>query len=86
MTIVEVREAIKAEIDKKMVDTISYYLEECDELVSLEIVGMVIKEEFTNCVNEIIKEMEFEDEDDFEEPYYDECGFDPYMGCYSYDC
>ena len=24
--------------------------------------------------------------DDYEEPYYDECGFNPYMGCYDYDC
>lgn len=27
---------------------------------------------------------------DFDEPdecdVYDECGYDPYMGCYSYDC
>ena len=26
-------------------------------------------------------------EDDFdEEPYFDECGFNPYMGCYDFDC
>ena len=24
--------------------------------------------------------------DDYEEPDYDECGFNPYMGCYDYDC
>ncbi len=24
--------------------------------------------------------------EDYEEPYYDECGFDPYMGCYTDDC
>lgn len=29
---------------------------------------------------------EEEEEDDYEEPYYDECGFDPYMGCYTDDC
>lgn len=32
--------------------------------------------------------MEFEDdfdEDDYE-PDYDECGFNPYMGCYDFDC
>ena len=29
---------------------------------------------------------EEEEEEDYEEPYYDECGFDPYMGCYTYDC
>ena len=21
-----------------------------------------------------------------DEEYYDECGYDPYMGCYSFDC
>jgi len=26
-----------------------------------------------------------EEEEDYED-YYDECGFDPYMGCYTYDC
>jgi len=26
-----------------------------------------------------------EKEEDYED-YYDECGFDPYMGCYTYDC
>lgn len=26
-------------------------------------------------------------EDDFDdEPYFDECGFNPYMGCYDFDC
>lgn len=24
--------------------------------------------------------------EDYEEPCYDECGFDPYMGCYTDDC
>lgn len=27
-----------------------------------------------------------EDEDEDYEPDYDECGFNPYMGCYDYDC
>jgi len=28
------------------------------------------------------------EEEEYEEPYddYDECGFDPYEGCYTYDC
>ena len=26
-------------------------------------------------------------EDDFDdEPYFSECGFNPYMGCYDFDC
>ena len=25
-------------------------------------------------------------DDEGYEPDYDECGYDPYMGCYSYDC
>lgn len=32
----------------------------------------------------IATDEDYEDED--YEPDYDECGFDPYMGCYSYDC
>lgn len=27
-----------------------------------------------------------EDDDDYEPDDYDECGFNPYMGCYDYDC
>ena len=27
-----------------------------------------------------------EEEDEDFEPDYDECGFNPYMGCYDYDC
>ncbi len=29
--------------------------------------------------------VEREDDEDYE-PDYDECGFDPYEGCYTYDC
>lgn len=28
---------------------------------------------------------EYDDDDDYE-PDYDECGFDPYEGCYTFDC
>lgn len=27
-----------------------------------------------------------EEDDEYYEPDYDECGYDPYMGCYSFDC
>lgn len=30
--------------------------------------------------------MDFTVEMDWEEPDFDECGFDPYEGCYTYDC
>lgn len=33
---------------------------------------------------EILESSESYDED--YEPDYDECGFDPYAGCYTYDC
>ena len=38
-------------------------------------------------VRDAVDEMweEYEEVEAYEEPY-DECGFDPYMGCYSYDC
>ena len=31
-----------------------------------------------------VEEVEFDDYDDYDD--YDECGYDPYMGCYSFDC
>lgn len=27
-----------------------------------------------------------EEDEEYYEPDYDECGYDPYMGCYSFDC
>jgi hypothetical protein len=29
---------------------------------------------------------DWDDEDEYIEPDYDDCGFDPYMGCYTGDC
>ena len=40
-------------------------------------------EEVMRMVNSLYEE--YEEVEAYEEPY-DECGFDPYMGCYSYDC
>lgn len=38
---------------------------------------------------EIVATIERENEDfidDYYEPAYDECGYNPYMGCYDFDC
>ena len=35
---------------------------------------------------EVLADMEGEDEGEDYEPDYDECGFDPYEGCYTFDC
>ena len=29
---------------------------------------------------------DWNDDEDFDEPDYDECGFNPYAGCYNWDC
>lgn len=29
---------------------------------------------------------DWDDDEDFDEPDYDECGFNPYEGCYDWDC
>lgn len=29
---------------------------------------------------------DFIEEEDYYEPDYDECGYNPYMGCYDFDC
>lgn len=31
-------------------------------------------------------DMEEDEDEEFYEDYEDECGFDPYEGCYTYDC
>ena len=45
-------------------------------------------EEALEILSEIAEEEEEEDEDEDEIPddYDDEMGFNPYMGCYDYDC
>ena len=38
---------------------------------------------------EVVATLERENEDfidDYYEPDYDECGYNPYMGCYDFDC
>lgn len=35
---------------------------------------------------EILREFAEEDEDEIPDDYYDELGFNPYMGCYDFDC
>ena len=42
--------------------------------------------DFDDLEDEVIDfdDLEDEDYDDYDD--YDECGFDPYMGCYSFDC
>ena len=49
-----------------------------------------IKNEIEWDEDDIPEEWEFRIEEDIDlaeyEPDYDECGFDPYEGCYTYDC
>ena len=35
---------------------------------------------------EVLADLASEDEAEDYEPDYDECGFDPYEGCYTFDC
>ena len=35
---------------------------------------------------EILREFAEEDEDEIPDDYADELGFNPYMGCYDFDC
>ena len=35
---------------------------------------------------EIFREIAEEDEDEISDDYNDELGFNPYMGCYDFDC
>jgi len=52
----------------------------------LTIVDAFICDAYTG---EVVATIERENEDfidDYYEPDYDECGYDPYMGCYSFDC
>ena len=43
-------------------------------------------EEALEILREIAEEEEDEDEDEIPDDYDDEMGFNPYMGCYDYDC
>lgn len=50
-------------------------------------IAILLADEFTDMVWDICDELDFADEEveAYEEPC-DECGFNPYMGCYDYDC
>ena len=67
------------------------YGHDCDNLESMgcpwddEDVSCICVEEAINLITEWYTENEDEDEEDFEDSV-DEMGFDPYMGCYSFDC
>jgi len=37
-------------------------------------------------LQEVADEEDLYEVDDYYEPDYDECGFNPYMGCYDFDC
>ena len=43
-------------------------------------------EEALEVLCEIAKEEEDKDEDEIPDDYDDEMGFNPYMGCYDFDC
>lgn len=52
----------------------------------LTIVDAFICDAYTG---EVVATIERENEDfidDYYEPDYDECGYNPYMGCYDFDC
>lgn len=59
-------------------------LEIYDESYEGETIGWLTAEKAFLHIKERWEDMEVTDED--YEDYYDECGFNPYMGCYDYDC
>lgn len=59
-------------------------LEIYDEEVEGETLGWLTAEKAFLHIKERWENLEVID--DYDEPYYDECGFNPYMGCYDYDC
>lgn len=66
---------------KEAADFISTNIENSLSIVSADIIDTE--------TGEIVATVTREDEDieeDYYEPDYDECGFNPYMGCYDYDC
>lgn len=54
-------------------------METLKDLSLAEIMGTHLNEEAVALVEE-----ESEDFEDFD--YFDECGYNPYMGCYDFDC
>ena len=52
----------------------------------LTIVDAFICDAYTGEVVATIKRENEDFIDDYYEPDYDECGYNPYMGCYDFDC
>lgn len=66
---------------KEAADFISTNMENGFSVISADIVDAETGE-----VVAIITREDEDVEEDYYEPDYDECGFNPYMGCYDYDC
>jgi hypothetical protein len=67
---------------KEAADFISENMENSLSIMSADIVDMNTGE----VVAILEKESPKEEWDDYYEPDYDECEFNPYMGCYDFDC
>lgn len=66
---------------KEAADFISSNMENGFSVVSADIVDAETGE-----IVAIIEREETDELDDYYEPDYDECGYNPYMGCYDFDC
>ena len=67
---------------KEIFDFLEYKLEENPIIKTVDIVDCETGEIVAIIENEFCDELI----EDYCEPDYDECGFNPYMGCYDYDC
>ena len=76
-------------------DDENYTLKECMEFIEgrmtddLTILSAYVCDAETGEIVAIVSRENddfLDDDEDYYEPDYDECGFNPYMGCYDFDC
>lgn len=70
---------------KEAADFISSNMEHGFSIVSADIVDAETGEVVAILKREEGDELD-DEYDDYYEPDYDECGYNPYMGCYDFDC
>ena len=72
----------------KMARTVKELIEQLEKWGDLEIISYHIEADFDEKSKAIWDSVDDQEDEEWDEPdnIDDDCGFDPYMGCYSDDC
>lgn len=72
----------------RMAKTVKELIEQLEKWGDLEIINYHIEANFDEKSKAIWDSIDDQEDEEWDEPdnIDDDCGFDPYAGCYTYDC